>query len=120
MSRDVFKYLKPYLPTVLFIIMSISKSCGSRELGKRLVVKQWSFSVDRQSLDSLSFRSQPKFGHIEVLSLWKKSQGVTLHMQPLQQYFCMVPFVNLFSIILQNEIWVLSLILILELLGVNG
>ena len=28
-----------------------------------------------------------------VLSLLTKSKGVTIQMKPLQQYFCMVPFV---------------------------
>ena len=29
----------------------------------------------------------------KLLSLWSKSYGVTIQMKPLQQYFCMVPFV---------------------------
>ena len=45
-----------------------------------------------------------------LLSLWTKSYGVTIQMKPLQQYFCMVPFV--FFNILQNDIWDFSSILI--------
>ena len=46
--------------------------------------------------DSFIPRVRQLWRHVvlfKLLSLWMKSYGVTIQMKPLQQYFCMVPFV---------------------------